>query len=103
MRATRSKSPPSETAPVARGPMLVFRTGETIKESGIYRVHHNQHRLPHEVTLLQGQKFPRCARCDDGVRFELVVAAPADSVPDREQLRIYLYELPVLDDGITAP
>ncbi len=103
MRATRPKSPPHETAPAARGPTLIFQTGEMIKESGIYRVHHNQHRLPREVTLLQGQKFPRCARCDDGVRFELVVAAPADFVPDREHPRIYLYELPVLDEGITAP
>ena len=93
MRSTRLTSPLSE-APVARGPALVFRTGETIKESGIYRVHHNQHRLPHEVTLLQGQDFPRCTRCDDGVSFELVLAAP---------FRIYLNELPVADDEATAP
>ena len=96
MRATRLKSPPSEAAPAARGPALVFRTGETIRESGIFRVHHLQHRLPHEVTLLQGQKFPRCAQCDDGVQFELVLAAPADFTPDHKDMRIYLYELPVL-------
>jgi|SRR5690242_121359 len=101
MRVTRLKSPPSETPPAARGPALVSETGETIKESGIYRVHHLQHRLPHEVTLLQGQKFPRCAKCNDGVRFELVTAAPSDSAPDSQQLRIYLYELPVLDEGTT--
>lgn len=98
MRASRPKSPPSETAPVARGPALVFRTGETIRESGIYRVHHKEHRLPHEVTLLQGQQFPRCARCDDGVSFELVMAAPANFAPSNDQTRICLYELPVLDE-----
>lgn len=102
MRATRPKSSPSATAPVARGPALVFRTGETIRESGIYRVHHKEHRLPHEVTLLQGQQFPRCARCDDGVSFELVLAAPANFVPGDEQLRIYLYELPVLDEEVSG-
>lgn len=98
MRATRPKSPPSETSPVERGPVRLFGTGETIKESGVYRVHHNQHRLPDEVTLLQGQQFPRCANCDDGVRFRLVQAAPAAFAPDHGHLRICLYELPVLED-----
>lgn len=39
-----------------------FRTGEPIPESGIYRVIHKAHRLPHEVTLVWGQAFPRCAK-----------------------------------------
>jgi hypothetical protein len=95
--ATRAKSHPLETTPAAGGPALLFRTGETIKESGIYRVYHNQHRLPHEVTLLQGQQFPRCAKCDDAVMFELVQPAFFERAPNRLQLRIYLYELPVLD------
>lgn len=102
MRATRPKSLEESTAPAASGPALVFRTGETIKESGVYRVHHNQHRLPHEVTLLQGQQFPRCAKCDDGVSFELIQAAPADFATDHERMRICLYELPVLDEEKSA-
>jgi hypothetical protein len=101
MRATKPKPPPSEAAPAAHGPALLFRTGEIIKESGIYRVHHSQHRLPHEVSVLQGQQFPRCARCNDAVMFELIQAAPADFVQE-EHVRIYLYELPVLDEDIAA-
>jgi hypothetical protein len=36
-----------------------LRTGVAVPESGIYRVSHSQHRLPHEVTLLKDQQFPR--------------------------------------------
>ncbi|MGH9571617.1 MAG: hypothetical protein ACRD4F_18395 [Candidatus Angelobacter sp.] len=55
---------------------------------------HSNHRLPHEVTVLQGQKFPRCAGCDDAVLFELVRSAPTV-----ERSRIFLYELPVVDEA----
>lgn len=76
----------------------IFRTGERITQSGIYRVRHGKHRLPHEVTLLIDEHFPRCAKCQDAVTFQLVrglrptVAEPAASD------RIRLYELPVLED-----
>lgn len=79
---------------------MLFRTGETISQSGIYRVHHAAHRLPHEVTVLQGQQFPRCAKCKDAVMFELVQAAVSENVSNREQSRIYLYELPVLEEAV---
>jgi len=49
-----------------------FAPGEEITESGIYRASHNAHRLMHDVTLLRGQKFPRCKECGDAIRFELV-------------------------------
>jgi hypothetical protein len=42
-----------------------------VPESGIYRVMHDPHRLMHDATLLQGQRFPLCRRCKDDVRFEL--------------------------------
>ncbi len=44
---------------------------ETVPASGVYEVFHASHRVTHAVTLLQGQRFPQCARCKDKVRFEL--------------------------------
>ena len=32
-----------------------FLSGEVVPKSGIYKVTHTQHRLPHEVTVLSGQ------------------------------------------------
>jgi hypothetical protein len=73
-----------------------FRTDEGVIQSGMYRVRHQNHRLPHEVTLLRGQRFPRCAKCQDAVTFELVVTFTEANVGQYERIR--LYELPVLDD-----
>src|SRR4051812_42688304 len=72
----------------------LFSTGEQILTSGIYRVIHAAHRLPHECTLIQGQVFPRCAKCGDLVEFECVATAPHwKSGPTRT---INLHELPEL-------
>jgi hypothetical protein len=73
-----------------------FRTGETIPESGIYRVVHREHRLPHEVTLLRNEIFPKCAKCHDDVSFELIRGVAFAEEQQGQQIR--LYELPVLDD-----
>jgi hypothetical protein len=76
-----------------------FRTDDVVPQSGIYRVRHQNHRLPHEVTLLRDQHFPRCSKCQDAVMFELVRAAKGQTEVRTEQsVRIYLYELPVFDD-----
>jgi hypothetical protein len=75
-----------------------FRTEEMVPQSGIYRVRHSSHRVPHEVTLLRDQYFPRCARCDTAVIFELVRAVPDESETAILSPRIYLYELPVFED-----
>lgn len=48
-----------------------YRPGDVVPESGIYRVTHDPHRLMHEATLLDGQKFPMCRQCKHEVRFEL--------------------------------
>jgi len=76
----------------------IYGTGEEILHDGIYRVIHRQHRLPHEVTLLRGQRFPKCAQCQDAVKFQLLreAALADDALDPRWQIR--LYELPVLDD-----
>ncbi len=68
--------------------------------TGLYLVIHAAHRLPHEALLLQGEKFPRCGKCADGVEFELLKA-----VPGFEQHRdriAKLYELPALDEDEDA-
>ena len=67
-------------------------------QSGIYRVRHRKHRLPHEVTLLRDNTFPRCDRCKDAVVFELLQAAKNETDMTEFSTRIYLYELPVIDD-----
>lgn len=73
-----------------------FKTGQQIPDSGVYKVIHQQHRLPHEVTLLKGETFPRCAKCGDRVEFELVHAAPYNR--DGTAFQVQLYALPDLDD-----
>jgi hypothetical protein len=82
---------------------MTFRTGERIARSGIYQVIHRKHRLPHEVTLVKDQIFPRCAKCDGEVRFRLVRGAKLPEVENEFSTQIYLYELPVLDDAGEGP
>jgi hypothetical protein len=68
-----------------------FSAGEMIAESGIYRVQHAPHRRSHEVTLLQGELFPRCAVCKEQVRFELLQTAPR---VNNAEFHVHLYEVP---------
>jgi len=49
-----------------------FVPGELVPQSGIYRVIHDTHRLMHEATLLNNDKFPVCKQCGHQVRFELL-------------------------------
>lgn len=53
-----------------------FRPGERAQTTGIYRATHVGHRMPHEITVLEGETFPPCKRCGQNVRFELLHAAP---------------------------
>ena len=75
-----------------------YRTGERIPASGIYRVYHLAHRVPHEVTLIEGEKFPRCQKCEEAVAFE-----PLRISPDHETKSvIVLYQLPEIDPDDAA-
>lgn len=49
----------------------VYKPSQRVPVSGVYRVDHDGHRESHEVTLLEGEVFPGCATCEDGVRFAL--------------------------------
>lgn len=51
-----------------------FAPGESVPTSGIYRVTHDGHRLMHEATLLNNERFPVCKQCGHEVRFELLRA-----------------------------
>ena len=52
-----------------------FVPGVTAPRSGVYRVHHYAHRMPHLVTVIKGMTFPECKRCGDKVRFVPMIAA----------------------------
>lgn len=52
-----------------------FVPGATAPRSGVYRVHHYAHRMPHLVTVIKGMVFPECQRCGDKVRFVPMIAA----------------------------
>lgn len=51
--------------------MKSFSPGDTVAQSGIYRVSHAQHRPDHRVIALQGDVLPPCRICKDEVRFFL--------------------------------
>ena len=51
-----------------------LRPGDTCSTSGIYRVYHYQHRLPHSVVLMTGDVVPRCRKCGNAVYFQFVLA-----------------------------
>jgi len=72
--------------------MPVSRVGDPIVHTGIYRVLHLRHRVDHFVVLLAGQNFPRCARCDDLVQFQLFkVSTEASNNPE---FPVHVYEIP---------
>jgi hypothetical protein len=53
----------------------VYKPGQTVPSSGIYKVLHAEHRLPHKASFKAQEKFPQCGKCAAQVRFELMVAA----------------------------
>ena len=76
--------------------VIKHRTGLKIRQTGIYTVFHAEHRLPHEVTLLKGETFPRCSQCGTSVEFELLKAAP--EISGSGGFRVVLYELPAVEE-----
>ena len=52
-----------------------FKAGQVAPRSGVYRVHHYAHRMPHLVIVLAGIVFPKCRRCGEKVRFVPMVAS----------------------------
>ena len=52
-----------------------FLPGAVAPRSGVYRVHHYAHRIPHLVTVSAGTVLPECKRCGNRVRFVPMIAA----------------------------
>jgi hypothetical protein len=52
-----------------------FKPGEKVPTTGIYTATHYQHRLPHDVFAVEGDRFPVCRKCGDAMRFALVQSA----------------------------
>lgn len=60
-----------------RGSNKRYRTGDTVRQSGIYEVIHDRsHREAHEVVMISGERFPDCETCKEKVRLRLVRTAP---------------------------
>jgi len=57
---------------VAGEQMEKFVPGQRVLQSGVYRVHHDSHRLMHEASLRAGEIFPCCKQCHTKIIFELV-------------------------------
>jgi hypothetical protein len=75
-----------------------LKTGEIVAETGIYRVVHSPHRLPHEVLIRKDERFPRCCKCSKSVTFSLVHAAP-----ELFWRTVYhVYELPVIEEDAAS-
>jgi hypothetical protein len=53
----------------------MYRPGEEVPKSGIYKVSHCGHHHDHEVTCLSGEPFPECQQCGGMVQFSLLIAA----------------------------
>jgi hypothetical protein len=89
----KSGNPEQQKDPLTR---KTFKTGEVVPQSGIYRVTHGDHRLPHEVTLLRSQEFPPCSKCGVQVKFKLLRGVTVES------FKIVLNALPEIPEGIAA-
>ena len=77
IRAKGGQTPRGPRQGHSRASGNTFRTGETVKESGIYEVIHDAtHRASHDVVMLAGDVFPPCETCEQRVRFQLVRTAP---------------------------
>lgn len=84
--------------PSAELPPL-FRAGERIPESGIYRVYHRGHRTTHECILLRGELFPRCSSCGAEVQFQQLACVPGVE-QDSDHLSRKVFELPHPDPDV---
>ena len=52
------------------------RAGESVGQTGLYRVSHQLHRATHEAILWQGETFPSCRACGEAVSFQYLQPAP---------------------------
>ena len=60
--------------------------GDIAPQSGIYRVYHRAHRLPHNVYVNADSLLPLCRRCGGDAEFGLLMAG-ADLLTDFDFVR----------------
>ena len=65
---------PVVNLPPAAADVRLFKAGEAVPASGVYRVLHSAHRPSHEVSMVAGETFPKCRTCNDSVAYQLIVA-----------------------------
>jgi len=53
----------------------MFKPGDQVPASGVYRASHAKHMGAHYITALFGETFPTCLGCSKHVRFELALSA----------------------------
>ena len=53
-----------------------YRAGDAVPRLAVYRVIHSPHRAEHFAILRAGERFPRCHRCENEVRFEITTIEP---------------------------
>jgi hypothetical protein len=63
----------------SRAEQRKYKPGEIVDKAGIYRVIHQLHRAPHEVTVFLNDVFPKCRTCGQAVRFELLLSADSSA------------------------
>jgi hypothetical protein len=56
----------------------LLNVGELAPSSGLYRVTHYQHRMPHIVSVLKDTSLPRCNKCGEHVTFEYLDGKASD-------------------------
>jgi hypothetical protein len=77
-----------------------FKPGDLVQCSGIYKVHHVQHRLDHAVTILKHERFPVCRRCGERVSFTLErVVSESNAVHGNFQVVLQEYSVWEQGDG----
>ena len=65
---------PEASPPPRRADLRLFKPGESVPASGVYRVLHSAHRASHEVSMVAGETFPKCNTCQDSVAYQLIIA-----------------------------
>ena len=63
-----------------------LHAGASAPRTGVYRVFHQRHRMPHLVIILENQVLPNCKRCGDRVEYApFLHAVTADADADLER------------------
>ena len=50
---------------------ITYYARQKVPRTGLFRVYHFQHRLPHDAMMRQGELFPACNTCGQRVFFRL--------------------------------